>query len=347
MNYDKDLVVILAPTLSRQRAPITARESFFHLSHHDVPRIDVNDWSLSFAGRLGRRASLHLEELARLKKTELTVCMECAGNGGVGMHGLVGNAVWGGVRLSTILEELAVRPEAREVVFWGADGAEERLRGNRYPSRFARSLPVADALDENVLLAYEMNGEPLAPEHGFPLRLIVPGWYGIAHVKWLTRVEVIDYRFMGWFMAKDYVTVRGERRGESIVHRATSVGRARLKSIITRVARPVAGARDSLAIHGFAWSDGTGVAAVEVRIDDGPFVSAELEPPETRFAWTPFHVRWRDATKGRHRLVSRARDAEGRRQPSDRQASCRSSIFVRTATALPNTRSYSKSEHAF
>ena len=246
------------------------------------------------------------EELARLEKTELTVCMECAGNGGVGMHGLVGNAVWGGVRLSTILEELAVRPEAREVVFWGADGAEERLRGNRYPSRFARSLPVADALDENVLLAYEMNGEPLAPEHGFPLRLIVPGWYGIAHVKWLTRVEVIDYRFMGWFMAKDYVTVRGERRGESIVHRATSVGRARLKSIITRVARPVAGARDSLAIHGFAWSDGTGVAAVEVRIDDGPFVSAELEPPETRFAWTPFHVRWRDATKGRHRLVSRA-----------------------------------------
>ena len=124
------------------------------------------------------------------------------------MHGLVGAARWGGVALAPLLEGLA-GPDSREVVFFGADRTEERLRGNRYPARFARSLPLADALAPGALLADSMNGAPLPAEHGGPLRLIVPGFYGVAQVKWVERIEVWPSRFAGWYQAKDYVTVRG------------------------------------------------------------------------------------------------------------------------------------------
>ena len=160
------------------------------------------------------------------------------------MHGLVGAARWGGVPLAPLLAGL-VDAHAREIVFFGADHAEERLRGNRYPGRFARSLPVADALSPDVLLADTMNGEPLPREHGGPLRLIVPGFYGVSQVKWVERIEVWPSRFAGWFQAKDYVTVRGVETPSGILHTASAIGRMRLKSIVTpRRARVRRGPRD-------------------------------------------------------------------------------------------------------
>jgi DMSO/TMAO reductase YedYZ molybdopterin-dependent catalytic subunit len=300
---------------------VVPADVFFVLSHGRIPRIRAEGFRLRIEGSLARSAVLGLDEIRSLPATTLEVAFECAGNGGVGMHGLVGNAELRGAPLRAVLEPLGVGSSAREVVFEGADEAEERLRGNSYPARFARSLPLKDALDESVLLAYEMNGEPLSPEHGFPLRLVVPGWYGVAQVKWLSRIEVLDSRFMGWFMAKDYVTVRGEEIDGRIEHRATSVGRQRLKSLVTRVTRSRAGAAPpEYFVRGLVWNDGAPLLGVEVSIDEGPFAPAAVAPRKSRFAWTSFRLKWEEPAPGRHRLVSRARDAKGS-QPTEEEAS--------------------------
>ncbi len=296
---------------------------FFVLQHGAVPRLDPARYRLRIGGELATDRELDLAELRSLPKREIEVAFECAGNGRVGMHGLVGNAVWGGVALRSLLEPLGVRSTARDVVFEGADAAEERLRGQSYPSRFARSLDVDDALAQDVLLAYELNGEPLPAEHGAPLRLVVPGWYGVAQVKWLDRIEVLDHRFMGWFMAKDYVTLRGvpsDRENGRVEHRASSVGRQRLKSIVTRVTRAQEGRKDRYRIHGFVWNDGSPLEGVEVRVDDGPFRRAKLEPRTSPHGWTSFQLDWEGASPGPHRLVSRARDTKGL-QPTEEEAS--------------------------
>lgn len=258
-----------------------------------------------------------LSDIESRPAKKLSAAFECAGNGSFGMHGLVGSAEWEGAALAPLLRELGIPPDTREVVFTGADDAVERLRGNRYSSRFARSLPLADALSDDVLLVYAMNGSPLTPEHGAPLRLLVPGWYGVAQVKWLERIELSPSRFMGWFMAKEYVTVRGERRGEDVVHRATSVGRMRLKSIVTRV---VPNGADDYLVEGLAWSDGTPIHAIEVRIDDGAFTPAALEPAGSRYDWTRFSMSWQTPSPGEHVLVSRARAGE-QVQPTESEAS--------------------------
>jgi DMSO/TMAO reductase YedYZ molybdopterin-dependent catalytic subunit len=260
---------------------------------------------------------LTLEQIVNRRSKRVAAAFECAGNGGVGMQGLVGSAVWDGSPLAPLLRELGIPPDTREVVFVGADGADERLRGNLYPSRFARSLPLSDALGPDVLLVHRMNGSPLLPEHGAPLRLLVPGWYGVAQVKWLERIELSPSRFMGWFMAKEYVTVQGLRRGDEIEHRATSVGRMRLKSVVTRVVRSVEG---ELRIEGLAWFDGTVIDTVEVRIDAGSWEPAALERGSSPYDWTRFTLAWPSPSAGKHVLVSRAR-AGSRIQPTEGEAS--------------------------
>ena len=297
---------------------VVPNADFFVLRHGEQPELDPATHRLAIGRR--RRTPLHrlsLADLERRPRKRSVVLFECCGNGGLGMHGLVGAAEWEGVALAPLLEDL-LGPEAREVVFFGADQAEERLRGNRYPARFARSLPVADALDPGVLLADSMNGEPLPPAHGGPLRLIVPGWYGVSQVKWLERIEVWPSRFGGWFQAKDYVTIRGVPTPAGIVHEATAIGRMRLKSLITRV-EPAGGA--DLTIRGLAWNDGTTpIRAVEVRVDGGPWEPAELLPARHAHGFRHFRVRWPAPGLGEHHLVSRAADARGV-QPTDADAS--------------------------
>ncbi len=261
--------------------------------------------------------SYGLDDLAALPRREAVSLFECCGNGGIGMHGLVGAARWGGVPLVPLIRDL-VGPASREVVFFGADRAVERLRGNEYPGRFARSLPVPDALGGGALLADSMNGEPLPPEHGGPLRLIVPGFYGVAQVKWLHRIEVWNGRFAGWYQAKDYVTVRGVETPSGVAHRASAIGRMRLKSLVTRVERTSGG---DLEVHGLAWNDGAApIRAVEVRVDDGPFRPAELHPAAHRYGFRRFRAPWRNAAAGDHTLVSRAIDDAGA-QPTEEEAS--------------------------
>ena len=303
--------------LSKIATPHVPTSEFFVLQHHEIPNIVPESWKLRVIGCERGEVAMTLEEIVSRPSKRAAVAFECAGNGGAGMQGLVGGAEWEGLPLGPLLRDLGVPKQAREVVFVGADGAEERLRGNRYPSRFARSLPLSDALGEDVLLVHRMNGAPLLPEHGAPLRLLVPGWYGVAHVKWLERIELSPSRFMGWFMAKEYVTVQGLRRGDEIEHRATSVGRMRLKSVVTRVVRSVEG---KLRIEGLAWFDGTPIDAVEVRIDQGSWEPAALERGSSPYDWTRFTLAWPSPSAGKHVLVSRAR-AGSLIQPTEDEAS--------------------------
>ena len=304
--------------LTRVTGEIVPNGEFFVLHHGEIPDLEPPAFRLAI-GHPGASPvrTLGLDELAGLPRRESVTAFECCGNGGVGMHGLVGAARWGGVALAPLIEDL-IGPESREVVFFGADHAEERLRGNRYPGRFARSLPVADALSPNVLLADTMNGEPLPREHGGPLRLLVPGFYGVSQVKWVERIEVWPSRFAGWFQAKDYVTVRGTETPSGILHTASAIGRMRLKSIITRIERPAGG---DLRVHGLAWNDGASeISGVEVRLDGGAFQPAELLPAVHRFGFRHFRLGWPAPAPGEHRLVSRARDAGGV-QPTEEEAS--------------------------
>jgi DMSO/TMAO reductase YedYZ molybdopterin-dependent catalytic subunit len=176
---------------------------------------------------------------------------------------------------------------------------------------FARSMSLADAMNPNNLLCYEMNGAPLSQPHGFPLRLITPGWYGIANVKWLKRIEVRDTRFMGRWMARDYVTIREEQRDGETVWMETSVGWALLKSVPAKVTRQDGRHR----ILGAAW--GTPIERVEVQIDGGPWTPATIDRrEEAAFAWKIWSLEWEKPTPGEHTITSRAIDTAGNIQPA-------------------------------
>lgn len=229
--------------------------------------------------------------------------------------GAVANQTWTGTPLLPILQEAGLLEEGIEVVFWGADTKEEEIRKKKFKVHFGRSLSREDALREDLTLAYELDGKPLPFNHGFPVRLVVPGWYGIAWVKWLTRIEVMDRRFMGRFMGRDYVTIRGEERDGEVVYKETSVTRMNLKSMTAKVLRKSDG---RVLIQGAAWSDGTPLRSVEIRIDDGPWVPAQILPQKEKnpFAWSFWQFEWKEAQPGEHRIVSRAIDAKGNIQPT-------------------------------
>ena len=179
-------------------------------------------------------------------------------------------------------------------------------------------MAIDEALNLPLLLAYERNGQPIEKRNGAPLRLIVPGWYGIANVKWLTRIDLRDERYMGRYMARDYVTVRGERRGDEIVFLETSVARMNLKSVIARVTRrPATNGSIPLKAYGAAWSDGTEIKRVEVQIDGGEWRTATLDKePRSKYSWVFFSIDLGVVPPGKHVVVSRAIDAHGKVQPA-------------------------------
>jgi DMSO/TMAO reductase YedYZ molybdopterin-dependent catalytic subunit len=229
--------------------------------------------------------------------------------------GAIGNIHWTGTPLASLLKECHPLERASEAVFFGADEKVEKIRDKDYLQNFARSLSLRDVLKAgDILLAYEMNGQPLEKAHGAPLRLIVPGWFGISWVKWLTRIELLDRRYMSKYMAREYVTIRGEERDGKTVWRETSVGPMDVKSVVARVVRRKDG---SLRVAGAAWTDGTPLRRVELKIDDGDWAPAQLDPRHrAKYSWTFWSYDWKNAAPGEHTLVSRALDVEGRLQPA-------------------------------
>ena len=290
-------------------------EKVFAVSHYGNPNVDLESYKLEVSGLVKEPRFWTVDEIKKRRKKDVIATLECSGNSSnPGFAGAIGNVRWTGTSLRSLIRESSPIQRAHEVVFFGADEKVEKIRDRDYLQNFARSLSLDDAFGDEVIVAWEMNGEPLTREHGAPLRLVVPGWFGIAWVKWLTRIELLDRRFMSKYMAREYVTIRGEDREGRTIWRETSVGLIDVKSVTAKAARLANG---TVRFTGAAWTDGTPLKRVEVKIDDGPWQPAELErKPSAKYAWKFWTYDWADPASGTHRVVSRAIDEEGRVQPS-------------------------------
>ncbi len=302
--------------LSAQQDWQTPIDRFFVRSHFAEPTLGA-DHQISIRGAVARPYSLGSDQLLEMASLTHTVTIECAGNSrsylsppAAGLqfqHGAAGNASWEGVPLVALLESAEILPGALEVLFRGADAGME---SGEHMS-FERSLPLDRALSPDTIVAHSMNGRPLTRSHGFPARLIVPGWYGMASVKWLTDIEVIDYRFDGHFQSDAYTFINpGAGSGPN-----PPVTTMAIKSVITR---PGQGARlrGPVTISGFAWSGNGLVDLVEVSPDQGEsWIAADLAPTDSPRAWRGWSLDWHPPGSGHYVLTARARDAAGNVQP--------------------------------
>jgi DMSO/TMAO reductase YedYZ molybdopterin-dependent catalytic subunit len=298
--------------------PFTPKDQFFTTQHYGHPEVDPTTFRLKISGLVERPKAFSLDELRRINGTELVAGFECSGNRRP-LQGLSGNGRWTGVPLRKVLDEAGVKPQAREFVFFGADHAEEEVefRTNKYKveQQFGRSLSREKAMSSEPFLAYALNGEPLTRHQGSPLRLIVPGWYGVANVKWLSEIHLQDEQYLGKFQARWYRTLRGEMIDGELKWTETAVTHMQLKSFIARVTRDAGGYK----VLGVVLNDGTPLKSVEVRVDDGPWQLATMDPStSSKFSWKLFTSVWNGATPGEHTLVSRVTDVTGKVQPTEK-----------------------------
>jgi len=310
--------------LEMLRDDVTPIGLHYLLIHYDIPQVDPETWRLAVDGLVGTELSLDLDALRALPAHEVVATMECAGNGRARLEPrpvsqpwlleAVGTGRWRGVRLGDVLAEAGVEPGATEVLCTGLDrgteGGEEQL--------FQRSLALADAVEVDVLLAYELNGVPLPPQHGFPVRLLVPGWYGMTNVKWLTRLTLLDEPFAGYQQARGYrLRQTDDEEGTPLtrIHPRALMVPPGIPDFMTRERTARAG---TVTIEGRAWSGLAPVAAVEVSADDGAtWQEARLDPPTLgRWAWRRWSYDW-DAQPGRRVLACRARDEAGNEQADE------------------------------
>jgi len=298
---------------------LTPQDQVFDVHHYNEPAVAIAPYRLEVTGLVEKPMTLTLEEIKKRPVAEQLMTLECSGNGSSpGFMGAVYNSRWTGTPLAALLKECGVKPGATEVVFFGHDSKAETVRKVTVEVPFGRSMSIDDAMNPLILLAYARNGAPLERRNGSPLRLIVPGWYGIANVKWIKRIEVRNRRYMGRFMGRDYVTLRGERHGNEVVFVESSVARMNLKSIIARVTRrPAVNGRVPTKAYGAVWNDGTEIAKVEVQLDGGPWRPAILDKePRSKYSWTFFTIDVGRLNPGKHVVVSRATDVSGRVQPT-------------------------------
>lgn len=297
---------------------ITPTPSFFVRSNFPFPTIDAGSWTLRVTNGVSNPCSWRLAELKSMPSTEVTATIECAGNGRTLMEpvpagtpwglGAVGTATFRGVRLRDLLDAAGVSMDAVQVLFRGFD------HGDVSPGReidFERSLPMNEALRDDVLVAYEMNGEELTIEHGYPARLVVPGYYGVAWVKWLDEIECITEAFRGHFQAERYVYVN-----DPAAEQQAPVTRMRVRSLITSPSQDDVVRTGELFVEGTAWS-GTGVVStVDVSADDGAtWVGADVSAPTHPYAMATWSATIALKTPGLVVLLSRATDVTGVTQP--------------------------------
>src|ERR1051326_522259 len=303
---------------------LTPQDQAFNVQHYGIPDFEAQDFKLEIAGLVARPMTLTMADLKALPKKDEFMTLECSGNGSSkGFMNAIYNSQWTGTPLGPLLKKCKIDTRAKEIVFFGMDHKKETLRPgtNRELTievPFGRSMSIEDATKLPLLLAYERNGEPFEKRNGAPLRLIVPGWYGIANVKWLTRIELRDTRYMGRFMGRDYVTVRGERHGKEVVYVESSVTRMNLKSIVARVTRrPTQNGAIPLKAYCAAWNDGTEIDRLEVQVDGGKWRPAVADAkPRSKYSWRFFSIDLGAVPPGKHTIVSRAIDIQGRIQPS-------------------------------
>ena len=296
--------------------PLTPRDQFFTTQHYGHPTVDAATYKLQVSGLVNKPLSYSLDDLKRMKSVDVVAGFECSGNRRP-LQGLSGNGRWTGVPLRTVLDQAGVKPEAKEFVFFGADRGKEQVdfRGQNFEveQQFGRSLSREKALSPEPLLAYAMNGEPLTLHQGAPLRLVVPGWYGVANVKWLSGIHLQEDEYLGKFQARWYRTLRGEMINGELKWTERAVTHMQLKSFVARLTRE----GDRFKVLGVVLNDGTPIKSVEVKVDDGPWRAAAMDPATTgKYSWKLFTYTWSGLTPGEHTIVSRVTDATGRVQPT-------------------------------
>jgi sulfane dehydrogenase subunit SoxC len=307
--------------LEALRYDVTPVGLHYLLTHYDIPAVDPDTWRLSVDGHVARPQTLGLDDLRAMPSVTVTVTMECAGNGRARLNPrpvsqpwlneAVGTAAWTGVALTTVLERAGPRSGAVDVRFTGADHGIERGVEQSY----ARGLPVSDPAFEDAVLAYAMNGLPLPVQHGFPLRLVVPGWYGMAHVKWLQQVTVLDHAFTGFQQAVAY------RLQQDHDDPGEPVTRIRPRALMSPPGFPDFMSRTRFVdtgrhrLTGRAWSGSPPATRVEVSTDGGSTWSdADLAAPVAHWAWRAWSFDWYADVPGDYELCVRAHDTTGANQ---------------------------------
>ena len=321
------LVPVRASPFNAESAPggldaiLTRTDDFYVRSNFPVPTIDPAAWRLEVGGFVERPLTLSLDELVALPRRTVAVTLECAGNGRARLSplpegepwdlGAVSTAEFTGVPLDHVLGLSGIEPGAVDVRFEGTDRGIPR--GGTETIGFERSLPVADALSSGALLVHTMNGRALTADHGAPLRVIVPGWYGMAAVKWLRRIEVIDRPLVAHYQTRQY------RYYEESAAEGPPVREMRVKSLVTSVAPGSVLRPGPHEIRGAAWCGTAPITGVEVSVDAGAWRPAELLGDPLPHAWRRWRFDWDGGPPGRHSIRSRASAADGSSQP-DRPA---------------------------
>ena len=302
--------------------PFTPKDQFYAIQHFDQPLVEAAGYRLTVSGMVDRPMQLTLDELRGMDSVEVDAGYECSGNSPRIIQGLASNGRWTGVPLRAVLNRVGMQEAARELVFFGADSGPESVdfRGRAYEVEqpFARSLSVSDGLTTEPLLAYALNGEPMTRAQGAPLRLVVPGFYGVCNVKWLMQIRAQAERFVGKWQARWYRTLWAEEIGGQTIWHETEITRQRVKSVVARVTR----AGNTHNVLGFVLHNGTPLRSVEVRVDDGPWQQATMDASTPgRYSWKLFRYAWNGATPGEHTIVSRATDVNGYVQPTSDELS--------------------------
>ena len=309
---------------------LTPNDLFYVRNHwKGAPSIDIATYRLAVDGEVERSLSLSFEELRQMPQRRFEVTFECCGNSPVPEywakvtrvsssmeqvkgHGIMGNAEWAGVSLADVLDRAGVKSSAVEVIFEGADHGPDETAGDPPEVTYERSLPIAKAAHPDTLLAYEMNGEPLPPLHGYPLRLLVPGWYGMCSIKWLVGIHVLDHEFQGFYQQERYFSLN-EPGTEP---KASYHTKMNVKSIITN---PVPGEvipPSGYLLAGAAWSGEEDVVKVEISTDSGStWNPADIVRPRSGYSWYRWEYDWKPAGPGRYTIMSRATNNLGETQP--------------------------------
>ncbi len=318
-----------APPKALQSA-ITPTDLFYVRNHwKGAPDIDLGSYRLIVDGEVAQRLTLSLDEVKALPRRRYQATFECCGNGPIPEywakqtrsvmekvtgHGIMGNAEWVGASLSDVLNMAEVGPRAVEVVFSGADHGPDEVVGDPEDVSYERSLPMEKALHPDTMLAWEMNGAPLTPLHGFPLRLVAPGWYGMCSVKWLERIRVLDSKFDGFYQTERYRVMNGPDADEFY----TYLTGMKVKSIITDPAPGDVLTAGDYTVSGAAWSGESDIVKIEVSFDGGEsWTDARVTVPRSGYSWTRWEIDWAIPAPGKHTLMSRATNDRGETQPME------------------------------
>ena len=309
---------------------LTPKDQFFTTQHLGHPVLDPATFTLNVGGMVTTPKRFSLDELKKMPKTDVMFGFECSGNRAPA-QGLVSNGKWTGVSLAHLMKVVGVKAEAREFVFLGADHgvSEVEWRTQKYSldQQFGRSLQRDQALAAEPIVAYAYNDEPLTRHQGFPLRLIVPGYYGVGNVKWLQDIQVQSDAYLGLYQARHYRTVKGEMINGEMKWVETAVTRMQLKSFVARITKE----GDVHKVTGVALNDGTAFKSVEVKVDDGPWQPATFDKQNSKYSWKLFHFDWKGATPGEHTIVSRVTDVTGAVQPTEKDLENKKSFLEHNA----------------